>query len=247
MPDPEIPMGGDAPAPEVQPDPTDQQARALYDGLQNLDRRAETLGQVLRPGQDLPPGMDWQQARALLFSQAAQPEEEYEPDVFDEQFGPEPNLLGYDQMGEPVYDQPVENTPFDPRSLAPVFDTYTEHAKYEAVEAAKQWLGEQMRDQALSQGVQQAATEHKLNDFDRGIVENLTRQAVQQQPNRAPADVANDVAKQYIDNMNRRFVEQSGAPVARPGAPGGPAPGEERPKTEAEAMEWSRRMLTPGI
>jgi len=53
--------------------------------------------------------------------------------------------------------------------------------------------------------------------------------------------------KAYIDNINRRQVEQGGPPIQRPGAPGGPSPAEERPKTEAEAREWSRRTLTPGI
>lgn len=245
-PDPE----GQAPAPPspwapfeqagITPDKAEEvvEAYKTIQGLGNLDTRQQYLDRLINPQYD-----------PYVKRGQEEPAEE-ESDPFEQVYGEEPQIVGYQPDGTPVFDQPFEQQQapgFDPRTLAPVFDTYTQHAKNEAVEAAKAWLGEQMRDQALTQGVQHAAAEHKLNDFDRGIVENLTRQAVSQQPNRAPADIANDVAKQYVDNMNRRFVEQSGAPVERPGAPGGPAPGEERPKTEAEAMEWSRRTLTPGI
>lgn len=239
---PEMPMGGDAPAPA--PDPTMDQARALYDGLQNLDRRAETLGQVIRPGQDIPPDMTWDQVRSLAWSQhqqSLQAPAEPETDIFEQVYG-EQQPAEYD----PNWEQ--QQAPgFDPRTLAPVFDQFGQTVEDRAFQRAQQFFTEQLQGQAIANGVEKAASTHNLTDYDKQIVDHLTRQQISQQPNRAPADLANDVAKAYIDNINRRMVAQSGAPIQRPSAPGGPSPTEPRPTTEAEAIEWSRRALQPGI
>lgn len=239
--------GPEAPAPEAAPDPTMEQARALYDGLQNLDRRGETLAQVLRPGQDLPPGMDWNQARAALFAmQQAEPEPEADP--FD-QFGAGPQIVGYNPDGTPVFDQPYqEPAAFDPRDLQPVFESYGQHIEERAFNRAQQWFMQQAQEQGVRAGIEQAATKHQLSDFAKGVVEAMTKQASASQPNRAPGEIADEMAKMYLEDANRRFVAQGGAPAPpRPGVPSGPVPGEQRPTTDAEALEWSRRTLSPGM
>lgn len=236
----EIVPGGEVTPPETAPEPS--QAELLYDRLNNLDTRGETLASVLRPGQDLPPGMDWNQARALLFSQAAQPQEEEEFDPFAEVYGEQP---AYEQ---PQYQEPV----FDPRSLAPVFDQFGEHTRQQAVQEALQIFEqrqmEQAREQGITQGVSSAVETHKLSDFGKGIVEAMTRQAVQQQPNRAPGDIANEMAKAYLDDAAQRFVANGGVPpVQGAPTPGGPIPGDAAPKTFQEALEQSYSGLNPSM
>ena len=152
---PEMPMGGDAPAPEAPagPDPKEQ----LWNGLQDLNTRADTLGQVLRPGQDLPPGMDWQQARALLFSQTLQPAAEPETDIFEQVYGEQ--QPGYD----PNWEQ--QQAPgFDPSSLAPVFDHFGQTVEERAFQRAQAFFTEQLQGQAITQGVEKAASTHNLTD-----------------------------------------------------------------------------------
>ena len=103
MSDEMTPEGGEVAPPEP------SQADLLYNGLQNLDTRADKLGELLRPGQDLPPDMDWNTARQILWSQQAQQQEAPEEfDPFAEQFGAEPQVIGYDPQGNPVFDQPTQ-------------------------------------------------------------------------------------------------------------------------------------------
>jgi hypothetical protein len=242
---PDAPGMESAPAPEAPA--VDPRAAQLWDGLNDLDRRPDVLEQVLRPGQDLPPGMTWQQARAALWAQQAQPEVESDP--FEEVYGPEPQLIGYDQQGQPVFDQQQYQQPqFDPRSLQPVFDQFGQQITQNAVEQAKaelrqEWAA-QAQQQALDTGVREAASKHSLTDFDKTVVENLTRQAQQQGDRRSPSDIADAMAQQYIAAANQRFVAQGGvAPVQGSAAPGGMIPGDQMPKTEAEAIAYSRNAL----
>jgi hypothetical protein len=76
------------------------------------------------------------------------------------------------------------------------------------------------------------------------VVENLTRSAQQQGDRRSPSDIADAMAQQYIAAANQRFVAQGGvAPVQGSAAPGGMIPGDQMPKTEAEAIAYSRNAL----
>lgn len=225
------------------PDPQVDKARELYDRLYNLDTRAETLDQVLKPGQDLPPGMTWSEARQALWQmQQQQPEE---PDPWEQFAQPEP--IGYTPDGQPVYDQPYQEQGFDPTQLQPVFEHAIQTAEERAFNRMQKYLTEQAQEFGVSQGVQQAAQQHSLSDFGRQIVETMTKNAMQQQPHRAPAEVADEMAKMYLEDANRRFVQQGGAPrPPQPGTPSGPVPGEQPPRTDAEALERSLRYLNGG-
>ena len=247
---PEVQAGEVPAAPEqTQIDP---RAAQIWDGLNNIDRRPDTLNQVLRPGVDLPDGMDWQTARSILFQQQNQPAES-EPDYFEEAFGPQPQLVGYDANGQPVYDQPYQPQQggFDPRDLAPVFDQFgqqiTQQAVQQAVQQVKAEMMQQAQEQARSQAVAQVAQQHNLTDFARTVVENMTRQAMQQGDNRAPAEIANTIAQQYLGDGNQRFVAQGGvAPVQGQAAPSGMIPSQhEMPKSWEDAVAQSRSLLGP--
>jgi hypothetical protein len=242
----------DAPGLESAPEPAapavDPRAAQLWDGLNDLDRRPDVLEQVLRPGQDLPPGMTWQQARAALWAQQAQPEVE-ESDPFDEIYGPEPQLVGYDAQGQPVFDQQYQQQqPFNPRDLQPVFDQFGQQITKNAVEQAKaeiqQMFVQQAQEQALNTGLQQASSKHNLTEFDQTVVRSLTQQAQQQGDRRAPSEIADSVAQQYLAAANQRFVAQGGvAPVQGQAAPSGMVPGEQQLKTDADAIAFSRSAL----
>ena len=226
--------------------PEPDQAHVLYDSLQNLDLRGEALGKLLRPGQDLPPGMSWDEARTALFSMQGQQEEEYDPySSFDNS---QPQLLGYGQDGQPVYDRPYQeqqSEQFDPRSLAPVFEHERASIKQEIMQEIMQAQQQQAFDTNLVSGVDAAAAEDNLSEFAKNTVGMMTRSAAIGQPNRAPSELASEIAKQYVADMNSRFVSQGGVPpMPTTQVPGGPIPGEKRPTTAAEAMEWSRR---PGV
>jgi hypothetical protein len=231
-------------APQIDP-----RAAQLWDGLNNMDRRPDTLNQVLRPGVDLPDGMDWQTARSLLFQQQNAPAEEEQFDPFEEVYGPQPQVIGYDPQGQPVYDQPYQQQQgFDPRDLAPVFDQFGARIQQQAVDAAvervKAEFMQQAQEQALNTGLQQASSKHNLTDFDQTVVRSLTQQAQQQGDRRSPSEIADSVAQQYLAAANQRFVAQGGvAPVQGQAAPGGMVPGEQQLKTDADAIAFSRSAL----
>jgi hypothetical protein len=218
-----------------------QQALDTYRGLNNLDTRSEYLSKIVRPDID-----------THFIQQFNQPQQEEEPDYF-ESFAPEQELMGYDAQGQPVYGQPpVPQQGFDPRSLAPVFDQFGEHTRQQAVQEAlaifEKRQMEQAREQGISQGVSSAAAEHGLSDFAKGVVEQMTRATVQSQPNRAPADIAKDMAKAYLDDAAQRFVQNGGVPpVQGAPVPGGPIPGDSAPKSFKEAMEQSLTGLNPSV
>lgn len=248
--DPDALGGEPTPAPEPAAPEIDPRAAQIWEGLNNIDRRPDTLNQVLRPGVDLPDGMDWQTARSLLFQQQnAQPEAP--PDPFDEVYGPQPQQIGWDSQGNPVYDQPYQQPQqFDPRELAPVFDQFgqqiTQNAVNQAVQQIEQRMMQQAQEQALASSVQQAAQQHNLTDFGRGVVEQMTRHAQQQGDRRSPSEIAGAMAQQYLADANQRFVAQGGvAPVQGAAAPSGmiPAGGLPPNATEAEILAYSRSEL----
>lgn len=221
------------------------QAQLLYDNLQNLDRRGEALNQLIVPGQDLPPGMSWDDVRSLAWGQSQNQEPEYQPDPY-ESFAPQqPQFLGYDQQGQPVFDQPQQNEQFDPRSLMPVFEHNNAQVRQEIMQEIQQQQQAYAFDQNLSEGVDAAAREYGLSDFAKSTITAMARNAAQSQTNIAPAQIAQQIAKQYVTDANERFVKDGGVPTPPNGQiPGGPVPGEKRPTTEAEALEWSSR---PGV
>lgn len=225
-----------------------QNALNMARGLSNLDTRHDVLGKLVRPD------VDAQFLRSQFAPAEEEPEADFDP--FAEVYGEQPpNLLGYDQQtGQPIYgNQPQFQEPaFDPRSLAPVFDQFGEHTRQQAVQEALQIFEqrqmEQAREQGISQGVSAAVQTHGLSDFGKGIVEAMTRQAVAQNPNKAPGDIANEMAKAYLDDSAQRFVANGGVPPVQGAAPpGGPIPGDAAPKTFKDALEQSYQGLNPSM
>lgn len=229
-----------APAPEAPPAP--DPAQELYSRLQNLDTRAEALERTLVPGQDLPPGMTWQEARQALFSmQQSDPEPEADP---WENFEPQPQFLGYDEQGQPVFAN-QQAPAFDPASLRPVFEHEREAIKRELLAEIQQQQAQHLQDQNLMVGLTSAAQELHLSDFAKRLVEDQARNEMRRQPNRAPAEIAREVAAAYVADQNARFVAQGGAPAPQGQVPSGPIPADQKPKTIAELNEFWRTQVSP--
>lgn len=220
-----------------------QSALALQRGLNNLDTRSQYLQQVVRPD------LDGQFLRQAIGQTEEQPES---ASPFEEVYGPQPQVIGFNPDGTPVFDQPYnpqQQQGFDPYTLEPVLDqwgkTVEQHAVEQATKAVEQRLLAQASEAAVNSGVDAAAKKHNLDAEDRQVVDYLTREAMKTD-RAAPADIADRVATSFLQRQAQRFVAQGGAlptPDA-PAAPSGPVPAEGKPRTEAEAIAWSRR---PGV
>lgn len=211
-----------------------QNALNIARGLSNLDTRHDVLGKLVRDDVD---------AQFLRSKFGGEPEEP-RTDPIEEIYGPQPQILGYDAQGQPVYDQPVgqyQPEAFDPRSLAPVFDAYGQEIEQrvlaKAVEQVRGEMLQQASQQALTTGVQQAVTKHGLSEFDQSVVNTMADAAMKNGDRRSPAEIADAIALQLVGSRNQQFVNQGGVPVqSGSAAPGGPVPGESTPRSIEEAL-----------
>lgn len=226
MPDPtSIPEG--QPTPDPTPAAPDygaspeviQQALNMYNGLNNLDTRGQYLQQIVRPE------YDGQFLRGLT----EQPEQ---PDPWA-QFDPEPQ---YDQ--EPQY----EPQPFNPRDLQPVFDTQAQEIERRVFER----LGQMAQDQAIVDSASSAASAAGLPASTSALIEQRVREAQRMQPNRQAGDLATEAAKALATELLQWKATPPANPAPSSSVPGGPSPDTlQKPRTAAEALEYSRQVLNP--
>lgn len=202
------------------------QAYQAMQDLNNLDKRPQALQQLVRPD------LDGQILRQMIG--AEQPAPEPEPNPW-ERFAPaEPQPIGYDAAGNPVFDQPpgqYEPQGFDPRSLQPVFDQYGNQVEERAYRRVMDDLQKMAVDQNVRDSASSAATAAGLPGSLSGMIEQQVREQMRLQPNRQAADLAADAAR----SISAELMAWRAAPAENPpptgAVPSGPAPSlDERPK-----------------
>lgn len=154
------------------------QGGRLYADLNNLDRRQQALQQVIRPDIDT-----W-------IGQQGQGQEE--PDPF-EQFGDPEEPYGYEPEPQAQH-QPA----FNPQEFA---RQVVELAKGESTKEIQNWLQGMMQAQQVTETATSVAKEVGLPASDAQFIEHQVKMLSEQQPNRAPADIAREVAQARANEL----------------------------------------------
>lgn len=201
------------------------QGGRFWGDLNNLDRRQQALQSVIRP--DIDTWIGRQQEQADPYAQFGFGADDYE-----------------DEPAQP------QGLPFDPQEYA---RQIVELSTNQSMQQMQSWLQNMVMDQQFSEAAGNAVTQHKLPQGDRTFIEQQAKAIAQQQPNRAPADIANELAQARANEL-AAWAQQSGAvapQLASPSTPGGPVPspfqgpppGASSADIEAWAMQRSREGL----
>lgn len=230
MPDlPEFPEGQAPAAPEsATPDygadpETIQNALNMYRGLNNLDTRGEYLQRIVRPE------YDGQFLRQMVEPQQQEPADPWgHVEQYEEQYE------------EPAYQEQGINPQDLRQTLDPVFQGYGEQVEQRIFER----LGQMAHEQAIKESAQSAAQQAGLPARFASAIEHEVQQAARMQPNRQPAELAQEIATAYRTELAQIAATP---PAQRPPAgsvPSGPAPDSlQKPRTLEEALEYSKHVL----
>jgi hypothetical protein len=199
------------------------QGGRLYADLNNLDRRQQALQSVIRPDIDT-----W-------IGRQQEPEDPYA-------------MFGADDYDEEP--QQPQGLPFDPQDYA---RQIVELATNQSMQQMQQWLQGMVVGQQFTEAATNAVATHKLPPSDAAFIEHRARELAQQQPNRAPADIVNEIARQRADEI-QTWAQASGAvppQVASPATPGGPVPspfqGPPPGASARELEEWAMKISREGL
>lgn len=199
------------------------QGGRLWGDINNLDRRQQALQSVIRPDIDT-----W------IGRQQQEPEDPYA------QFGAD----DYEDDPQP------QGLPFDPQEYA---RQIVELSTNQSMRQMQEWLQNMVVGQQFTEAAGSAVSQHKLPPGDAAFIEQRAREIAQQQPNRAPADIANELA-QVRANELAAWAQASGAmppQIASPATPGGPVPslhqGPPPGASPAELDKWAMDRSREGL
>ncbi len=200
------------------------QGGRVWQGLNALDRRQETLQSIIRPDIDTWIGQQPEQPPDPLAQYVApEYEEEYVPQ--------QPQMPDFHQFGTEVKNAAVA----------------------EALAAARadwqQQLQQMMADQAITEAATSAVKSAGLPESMAPDIEYRARMLAQEQRNRAPGDIANELARQRADEL-RAWAAQSGpAPIGSPSTPGGPVPSVHSagPPDGVDPAKWALERSREGL
>lgn len=193
------------------------QALNMYRGLNNLDTRGQYLQQIVRPEYD----------SQFLRQVTSDPPAPTSP---------------WETLGEPEPEYYEEPPAFDPRSLEPVFDSYKQQIEQSIFDR----LGQMAQEQTLSESATAAVQSAKLPEALTPLIKQRVQEAQRLQPNRQASDLAAEAARQLQVELAGFQAAPPATPTPATAIPSGPSPDTlQKPKTVAEALEYSRQVLNP--
>ena len=156
----------------------------------------------------------------------------------------------FEQFGADDYDDQPAAPTFDPQEYA---RQIVEMSKNASMREMQGWLQNMMMEQQFTEASTRAVSQHKLPPGDQAFIEQQAKAIAQQQPNRAPADIANELAQARANEL-AQWAQASGAmppQLASPSTPGGPVPsphsGPPPNATPAEIEAWAIQRSREGL
>lgn len=157
----------------------------------------------------------------------------------------------YAQFGADDYDEPApQGLPFDPQEYA---RQIVEMSKQESMREFQGYLQNMMMETQFSEAAKSVVSQHNLPPGDAMFIEQQAKALAQQQPNRAPSDIANELAQKRANEL-AQWAQAAGAvqpQVASPAAPGGPVPsphqGPPPGSSMAELERWALERSREGL
>lgn len=207
----------------ITPDKADevQRAYAHWQDLNNLDRRQQALQSVIRPDIDTWIGQQSAEATDPLAQYAPQPE-------YEEEYVPQqPQMPDFQEYGNQVVEAAVQKA----------------NAQWEAR------LAQMFAEQQITDAAQSAAKDAGLPPSMAADIEYQARQRAAQQPNRAPADLAREIASQRADELRAWAAQATPPPIGSPATPGGPVPSlsEAGPPDGMDPEKWALERSREGF
>lgn len=157
----------------------------------------------------------------------------------------------YSQFSVDDYEDPQpQGLPFDPQEYA---RQIVEMSTQQSMSQIQSWLQNMAMDNQFTEAAGGAVSQYKLPAGDRAFIEQQAKAIAQQQPNRAPADIANELAQARANEL-AQWAQASGAvppQLASPSTPGGPVPslnqGPPPGASPADIERWAMQRSREGL